>query len=79
MKTVKFIRYEETEKAYKIIIREKGYNLDTFKMESERYYWIPRSVSNIISSSEIEVQDWFYEKTIYADFKQSLSKASRNY
>jgi len=56
MKTVKFIRYEETEKAYKIIIREKGYNLDTFK-----------------------VQDWFYEKTIYADFKQSLSKASRNY
>lgn len=79
MRAVKFIRYEETEKAYKIIARESGYNLDTFRTESEKYYWIPKSVSKLVSSSEIEVEYWFYEKTIYADFKQSLNAASRNY
>ena len=78
MKNLAFIRIEETtDKAYKVIIRESGYDLVNFKQISKKFFWIPKSVSTI-QNGEILIQDWFYNKNISVDIHRSFMNSLSN-
>ena len=68
MTTLNFIKIsEQTEKAIKVIVQERGYCLKQFKTLYEKYIWIPKSVCANLTESSVEVADWFYEKNIKID------------
>ncbi len=79
MATFSFIRVdEESEKAIKIIVRESGYDMEKLQVINQKYFWIPKSVIVEMTSTSIEVKDWFYDKNIAVDTYSAFMKAMSN-
>lgn len=79
MATLNFIRIsEETDKAIKVLVRESGYDLDSFKLVSEISFWIPKSVCSNLNGNSVEIADWFYNKNIAVDSYKAFMKSLAN-